>query len=365
MRAADARADGGLEVRAATPLRDFDLDIDLHVPRGSCLALAGPSGAGKTTVLRVIAGLAAPRTGRVACAGAVWLDTTTGRSWAPEERRCGYLFQDHALFERQPAWRNVAYPMRGVRRRERRARAVALLERFGAGSLADARPRSLSGGERQRVALARALAREPDVLLLDEPLSALDTSTRAAAARELGAAVRSAGVPAILVTHDFAEAAQLGDEIAVMDRGRIVQRGPAATLAASPASPFVADFAGAVVLHGTARSGPAGLTVVALDGGGEVLSTDPGSGRVAATVFPWEISLAPAGARSEGSAQNHVDAEVASVTVLGARARVGLGGSQPLTAEVTAAAAEALALAPGVRVVATWKATATRVVPAV
>jgi molybdate transport system ATP-binding protein len=361
---ATSRSRPVLAIAARTPLRGLDLDVSLEVPAGECLALAGPSGAGKTTILRIAAGLAEPRAGRVACGETVWLDTDRGIALPPEERRCGFLFQDYALFAHLRAWQNVAYPMRGRPRAERRARARALLERFGAHDLADARPAELSGGERQRVALARALARDPDVLLLDEPLSALDTRTRAAAARELARALAGADIPAILVTHDFGEAAQLGDRVGVVDRGRIVQAGPATELSAAPASPFVADFVGAVVLHGTARRAAGGLTEVALDGGGAVMSTDAGLGRVAATVFPWEISLAPAGAPVSGSALNRLPARVASVTALGPRIRVGLEAPQHLAAEVTATAAQDLGLAPGVAVVASFKATATRIVAA-
>ena len=243
-----------LSLSASVALRDFTLDVDLEVGAG-CLALAGPSGAGKSTILRVCAGLVRPQRGRVACDGTTWLDTERGVWVEPEDRSCGFLFQDYALFPHMPAWQNVAYGMRHLPRGERRRAAEERLERFGIADLADAHPRSLSGGERQRVALARALATSPSVLLLDEPLAALDTRTRAAAARELAAALREAAVPALLVTHDFADAAQLGDEVAIVDRGRLLQRGPASELAAAPASSFVADFAGASVLSGEAQPG--------------------------------------------------------------------------------------------------------------
>ncbi len=223
-------------------------------------------------------------------------------------------------------------------------------------------PRELSGGERQRVALARALARRPRALLLDEPLSALDARTRAAASRELAGVLAEAEVPALLVTHDFAEAALLGDEVGVVDAGRVVQRGSASELAAAPASAFVADFTGAAVLTGTAAPAEAGLTTVALDGGGEVTTTDRGEGAVAVTVFPWEVELAPAGSHPEGSARNRLAAEVLSVTTVGNRVRVGLATPQPLAAELTEAAARELGLDPGRRVEAVFKATATRLV---
>jgi molybdate transport system ATP-binding protein len=301
-----------------------------------------------------------PSAGRVECDGDVWSSEGGERVWVPTESRgCGYLFQDYALFPHLSAWRNVGY---GLPRTERRERAMELLERFGLGGRAEALPGSLSGGERQRVALARALARSPRVLLLDEPLSALDTRTRARASRSLAQALRSAGVPALLVTHDFAEAALLGDRVAVLDAGRVVQEGPARELAAAPASAFVADLTGAVVLVGDARPGPDGLTLVALDGGGEVASTDPGSGRVAVSVHPWEIALAEADTVLEGSAQNRLLGTVSSVTHVGNRVRVEVEAGQPLVAEVTEPAVRSLGLRPGVRVAASWKAAATRLV---
>jgi molybdate transport system ATP-binding protein len=346
-----------LDIEARTRLGGFELDLALQVEAGRCLALAGPSGAGKTTALRIAAGLVRPDDGRVACGEETWLDTRRGIDVAPERRRCGYVFQDYALFPHLRAWQNVAYGLRELPRSERRGRAEALLERFGMRALADARPDTLSGGERQRVALART----PRALMLDEPLSALDARTRARAARELGGVLREAEVPTLLVTHDFSEAAQLGDEVAVIDAGRIVQRGTATELAARPRSAFVADFTGAVVMTGAARRGDDGLTLVELDGGGgTVASTQPGGGRVALSVYPWEITLLPAQSRPVGSAQNQIQARVVSVTAVGSRVRVGLEAAQPLTAEVTDTAAQKLGLRPGALIVASWKAAATR-----
>ncbi len=348
-----------LETRAGA----VDLDVALEVPDGGCLALAGPSGAGKTSVLRAVAGLLAPGRGRVVCDGVTWLDTDAGIDVTPERRRCGYVFQDHALFGHLSAWRNVAYGLRGVPRARRRAEALALLERFGVAELADERPGRLSGGERQRVALARALAPRPRALLLDEPLSALDARSAAAAGRELAGLLRELRVPALLVTHDFAEAALLGDAVAVLDAGRVVQRGSAAELAAAPASAFVADLTGAVVLRGVACRDGEGLTRVALEGGGSVVALAPASGEVAVSVHPWEIALEPAGSAAHGSARNRLEVEVTSVTQVGNRVRVGLAAPQPLAAELTGVSVARLGLAPGARAVASWKAAATRVMP--
>jgi molybdate transport system ATP-binding protein len=351
-----------LSVEAHTSLGSFVLHAALEVGDGECLAIAGPSGAGKSTLLRIAAGLLHPDEGVVRCGEEIWLATALGHDVAPEQRGCGYVFQDYALFGHLRVWQNVAYGLRRLPRATRRDRAHELLERFGIAALADARPRTLSGGERQRVALARALAPQPRALLLDEPLSALDARTRASASRELASVLRTTGVPALLVTHDFTEAAVLGDRVAVIDAGRIVQQGTAGELAAAPASAFVADLTGAVVLSGTARAGPGDTTIVELDGGGLAVSTDRRSGRVALSVHPWEISLEPAGASPAGSAQNRLQAQVVTVTRIGNRVRVGLAAPQPLVAEITGAALDGLDLEPGAQVAASWKATATRLV---
>jgi molybdate transport system ATP-binding protein len=347
-----------LRLDVAAQVGSLELELACDASPGECLVLAGPSGAGKSSVLRLVAGLLRPRRGRIESGSATWLDTARGVDLPAEERRVGFVFQDHALFGHLTAAQNVAYPLRG---RDRARRAEELLERFGLGARAAARPRALSGGERQRVALARALARDPEVLLLDEPLSALDATTRAAAAQTIAGAIRDSHVPALLVTHDFAEAAQLGDRVAVIDGGRIVQTGTAAELAAAPASAFVADFTGTNVLAGVARPGPRGVTLVALEGGGELSSLDRREGPVAVTVHPWEVALSRSA--PVGSARNHLSAEVLSVTAIGNRVRVGLAVPQRLAAEVTEAAVRDLGLARGARVVATFKAAATRLVP--
>jgi molybdate transport system ATP-binding protein len=351
-----------LEASAATRLGQIDLDVAVAVESGHCLALAGPSGAGKTSVLRTIAGLLAPRAGRVCCGDEVWLDTERGIALPPERRRCGYLFQSYALFPHLRGWQNVAYPLRGGSRRGRRVRAVELLERFEVGHLADVRPRTYSGGESQRVALARTLARDPRVLLLDEPLSALDARTRASAGRTLKRALADSDIPTLLVTHDFDEAALLGDEIAVIDRGSILQQGGASALAASPASSFVADFTGAVVLAGVAAPGEDGLTAVDIGAGVTVLSTAAGTGEVAASVYPWEIELAPLDVPMTGSARNRLVGTVISHTAVANRVRVAVDAGQPVTAEITEPAARALDLAPGHPIALIWKASATRLI---
>ena len=352
-----------LHVEAVADLGDLHLDVAFDIPAMRCLALAGPSGAGKSSLLRVAAGLLQPTSGRVTSGDEVWLDTARNINRNPEERRCGYVFQDYALFPHQRSWQNVAYALRDRPRGVREQEARGWLARFGIEHLAQARPATLSGGERQRVALARALARRPDVLLLDEPLSALDTRTRSSAQRELADVLRVTEVPAIVVTHDFAEAALLGDEVAVIDGGRVVQQGSPSELATCPATAFVADFTGAVVLHGTAVPVPDGTTIITLAGGDTIRSTDRAAGPVAATVFPWEITIEPAGRAARQSAQNHLETRVQFITTIGGRVRLGLVGSESLIAEVTTTAIADLHLQPGSHVTATWKAAATRLVP--
>jgi molybdate transport system ATP-binding protein len=281
----------------------------------------------------------------------VWFDEARRVDRPPEERSVGYVFQDYALFPHLSVRGNVAYG--GT------ARVDELLERFGIRHLAGARPRELSGGERQRVGLARALAREPEVLLLDEPLAALDAHTRDAVRLELQGILRELGLPTLLVTHDFEDAAALADRIGVLVEGRLLQLGRAAELVASPADPFVASLTGGNLLPGNAGPGPDGLTEIALDGGDVVLSSEAGSGRVGMIVQPWEITLARVVVEQE-SALNHVRGAVTSLVPSGNRVRVRVG---PLTAEVTAASAERLRLAPGEPVVASFKATAARLVP--
>jgi molybdate transport system ATP-binding protein len=352
-----------LHAELAHAVGGIAIDVRFDVQAGRCLALAGPSGAGKSTVLRLLAGTIRPDQGRIVHDEDVWVDTARGTWLPPERRRCGYVFQDYALFPHLSAWRNVAYGLRAkLPSSKRREVALALLEQFGLGGIADARPATLSGGERQRVALARALAPRPRVLLLDEPLSALDSRTRAIAGRELTATLRSLEVPVVLVTHDWGEAALLGDEIGVIDGGTIVQRGSAGELAAAPGSAFVADFSGAVVLTGTVRVADGDLTIVDLDGGGIASTTDRGQGRVALSVYPWEITISSSAPPPDESAQNHLSARITSVTAVGNRVRLGLAAGQPLVAEVTGKAIHDLHLAVGSDVVATWKATATRLV---
>lgn len=338
-----------LDIGISHPLRAFRLQLELRVEPG-VVALVGPSGAGKSSLLRAIAGLLRPHTGLISLDGDTWLDTSAAVDVPPERRRVGLVFQEYALFPHMTVRANVAYGGR--------ERSDELLTRFGIAPLADAHPRDISGGERQRVALARALARDPAVLLLDEPLSALDAHTRAHVRAELRELLLELALPTLVVTHDFEDAAALADRVGVLVEGGLLQEGTAAELVAAPTSAFVAGFAGANLLRGVATPGEGGLTEVALDAGFTAYSTDRVEGRVALAVYPWEISLARTAA--DDSAVNHVRAPIGSLVALGNRVRVRVG---PVTAEVTARSVERLGLREGEVVVASFKATGARLLP--
>jgi molybdate transport system ATP-binding protein len=224
----------------------FRLRAALEVRTGETLALVGPSGAGKTTCLALIAGLLAAETGRIVCDGEIWCDTTQGIHRPPEARRVGLLYQEYALFPHMTVGENVRYgPLaRGRGRGEAREAAALWLERLGIQELEPRFAGELSGGQRQRVALARALAVAPKVLLLDEPFGSLDVSTRSAVRSELRAFLESCDLPTILVTHDAADAVAFGDRIAVLEAGRLVQVGSRETLLHEPRTPFVAQLGG-------------------------------------------------------------------------------------------------------------------------
>jgi molybdate transport system ATP-binding protein len=322
-----------LSINFAHQLRHFRLELALELD--GVVALVGPSGAGKSTALSVIAGLVRPDTGRVALDDEVWLDTERHVYVAPDRRRVGLVFQDYALFPHMTVRQNVAYG--GQRLVEQ------LLERFGIAALASARPGQLSGGERQRVALARALAREPGVLLLDEPLSSLDATTRTAVREELAELLRVLGLPTLMVTHDFEDAVTIADRAGVLVQGRLLQIGTPEQLVARPADAFVASFTGANLLRGRVRSSERGVTEVLLESGEIVRSTDAAAGDVDLAVHPWDVKLSCPG---DGATPpiGALRATVSSVATVAGRVRVTAG---PLRAELTAAEADALRIVPG------------------
>jgi molybdate transport system ATP-binding protein len=337
-----------LSAEFTLPLRAFAVELALDVDR--TVALVGPSGAGKTSVLRAIAGLVRPARGRIALDGEAWFDAGARLFRRPDERRVGLVFQEYALFPHMTVRQNVAYAGR--------ERADELLERFRIAHLAEARPGELSGGERQRVALARALARDPGVLLLDEPLSALDAHTKAQVRGELQALLAELGLPTLLVTHDYEDAASLADEVGVIVEGRLRQLATPQELVARPADAFVASFTGANLLHGVATRAGEELTRVRLESGDVVYSTDEAEGAVGVVVYPWEVAVGRE--PTADSALNVIAGEVRSLVHVAHRVRVQVG---PVIAEVTQASADKLGLAVGERAVASFKATGTRLVP--
>ena len=241
----------GLEVRLTKRLADFTLDVAWSAGDGVA-GLFGPSGAGKTLTLQCLAGLIRPDAGRIVVGGRVLFDAALGVDLPPQQRRVGYVFQGYALFPHLTVADNVAFGLRDRPRVERARRVADVVQRLGLGGLEGRYPRELSGGERQRVALGRALAIEPALLLLDEPLSALDAPLRRALRDELRALLSEVGTAAVVVTHDFTEAYRLADRIVVYDGGRVVQSAPRAELLWQPASESVARIMGIPnVLQGT------------------------------------------------------------------------------------------------------------------
>jgi molybdate transport system ATP-binding protein len=333
--------------QVTVPLRTFRLELSLEV--GSTVALVGPSGAGKSTVLNTIAGLVKPAAGSIRCDEETWFDAGRGVFVRPEDRRVGLVFQDYALFPHLTVRQNIEYA--------RRHPADEYLERFQIGHLQDARPGALSGGERQRVALARALARDPEILLLDEPLSALDAHTKVDVRAELQELLAGLEIPTLLVTHDFEDAAALADQVGVIVEGRLRQTGTPVDLVAHPADPFVASFTGANLLHGQPDGAEANTTRVRLEDGTVISTTDHGEGAVTLAVYPWDVTISRT--RPDDSATNVISGAITAVTELGNRARVTIG---PLSAEITVDSLRRLGLEPGQQAFASFKATGTRIV---
>jgi molybdate transport system ATP-binding protein len=339
-----------LEFAITFALRSFSLDLALSVGRET-VALVGPSGAGKTTVLRAVAGLRHPDKGRIALGERSWFDSERRIDLPPEERMVGLVFQEYALFPHLTVRGNVAFG--GA------ARVDDLLERFHIAGLAAEKPAALSGGERQRVALARALARDPAVLLLDEPLAALDAHTRSVVRDELQELLRQLGLPTLLVTHDFRDASALADRIGVVVAGELRQLGTADELVEHPADPFVVSLTGGNLLTGTARPLPGGGSEVILDGGSIVRADERAGGRVGVAVYPWEISVRPPG-DEEADGENAITAPIAAMTPEEGRIRVRIG---PLAAESPRAELERLGLRPGEPARACFSAAHTRLLP--
>ena len=327
------------------------VELDLQVADGEVLALLGPNGAGKSTLLRVLAGLLPPDAGLVSVDGAVWDDPGAGVHRAPHERLVGMVFQDYLLFPHLSAVDNVAFGLRtrGARRAEARERAAEWLDRVGLGDLGDRRPGRLSGGQAQRAALARALATEPQLLLLDEPLAALDARTRLTVRAELRRHLAAFPGSTVLVSHDPVDAMALADRVVVVEDGRVVQAGTPAEVARRPRTDYVARLVGLSLLPGTGDG-----TAVRLDGGGVVAVAEETAGEVFVAVRPESVSLFLS--RPDGSPRNVWPARLVGATPHGATVRCELDGEVPLVADVTATAFAELGLAPGSAVWAAVKA---------
>jgi molybdate transport system ATP-binding protein len=354
-----------LTVDAMIEIDEFVVEIAFTVERGETVALVGPNGAGKSTVLRAIAGLHPISSGRVAFGDQVWDEPSTGVFVAPRNRQIGAVFQNYLLFEHLSALDNVAFGLRARRADKRRARLASqsAMERLGVGAIAEQMPSTLSGGQAQRVALARALVIEPGVVVLDEPLAALDATTRGTVRHDLPAWLgesRSAdGLPParIVVTHDPVDAHALADRVVVLEAGRITQTGTPGDLAARPRSTFVADLMGTNVLHGLLRG-----SVFDVHGGGELIvgAHDAVDGPAIAAIRPAAVSLHRS--QPEGSPRNVWETRVAGIDRSNDRVRVRLGAPSRLVVEVTEAGLAALDVSVDARVWSAVKASEISVV---
>ncbi|WP_054811786.1 ABC transporter ATP-binding protein [Nocardia arizonensis] len=336
----------------------FTLDLPLTVAPGEVVALLGPNGAGKTTALRTLAGLLALSEGSIRVGGNLW-DAPPSVFVPAERRQVGVVFQDYLLFGHLSALENVAFGLRarGLRRSAARERAASWLDRVGLPDCAQRRPRALSGGQAQRVALARALVTEPRLLLLDEPLAALDAGTRLQVRTDLSRHLDDFPGYTVLVTHDPLDAMVLADRLVILEDGAIVQQGPPAEIAARPRSDYVADLMGLNLYRGTADG-----AVVALDGGGALTLAEPAKGAVYVAFAPHAVGLHPR--RPEGSPRNTWPVTVGGIEQHAHTTRVRLDGEPAVLADVTPATVAELRLRPGLRVWAAVKATETRSYPA-
>ena len=348
-----------LEADLGLALGKLDLEVELGVATGELVVLLGPNGAGKTTLLRALAGLVPLARGRVTLDGTVLDDVAAGGHVPTERRPVGFVFQDYLLFPHLSALENVAFGLRarGLPRAEARRRAAGWLDRVGLADHAGARPRTLSGGQAQRVALARALAGDPRLLLLDEPLAALDAATRTEVRRDLRRHLASFDGTRLLVTHDPLEAIALADRLVVLEGGRITQTGTPSQVSARPRSAYVAELVGINLYRGRADG-----AAIDLEGGGRLVAAGGHRGQVFAAVHPRAVALHRR--PPEGTPRNVLAGTADALEAVGDRVRVRVAGTVPVVAEVTPAAAGELRLADGGPVWATVKATEVTVYPA-
>jgi molybdate transport system ATP-binding protein len=347
-----------LRARLEVGLGGLHLDLELAAAASEIVAVVGPNGAGKTTMLRALAGLLPLSAGRVEVDGMLLEDVAVGLRLATEARPVGVVFQEYLLFPHMSVLDNVAYGLRarGVGAAGARLRAGEWLERFGLSAAARRRPGDLSGGQAQRVALARALAIAPGLLLLDEPLAAIDAGARAGLRRDLRGHLAAVEGVRILVTHDPVDAIALADRLVVLEGGRITQEGSLAEVTARPRSPWVARLLGLNLYRGVITDNLLGLA-----GGANIhLATDL-AGPAFAVVHPRAVSLHRL--QPEGSPRNAFFGTIGEIDYAGDRVRVQVEGQISVVAEVTTRAAVELRLADGGSAWATIKATEIDVYP--
>lgn len=349
----------GLQARIGLRLSDgFHLDVDLPIEPGETVALLGPNGAGKTTAVAAIAGLRPIDSGRIVLGGTVLDDPAAGLLVPPEERQIGVVFQDYLLFPHLTALENVAFGLRsrGVGREVADGRARTLLRRLRIADLEDRKPGGLSGGQAQRVALARALVTDPDLILLDEPLAALDVTTRAELRHVLGEELAAFPGPRLLITHDPTEAFLLADRIHIIEDGVVTQVGSADDIRLRPQTPYAADLAGSNLFAGNASRG-----VVTVGAHPIHVADELPDGPVLITIHPNAVSVHSH--RPDGSPRNAWPTTVDRLESLGSRVRIRTGPPVPMTVEVTEAARRELSLEPGTPVWLAVKATEIGVQP--
>ena len=349
----------GLAADLRVGREDFSLEVELGIEPGGVLALLGPNGAGKSTALQALAGLVPLRGGRIALAGRCLDDPGAGVFVPAAERGIGMVFQSYLLFPHLSAVDNVAFGLRAARvpRRAARDQARGWLDRMGLAALADVKPGALSGGQAQRVALARALAPDPRLLLLDEPMAALDASTRMEVRSELRRHLADFGGCTLMVTHDPLDAMVLADFLVVLEDGRVVQRGRTAEVARAPRTDYVARLVGLNLYRGRAVGG--GIEV---EGGGVLVTADGCEGEVFAVFPPSAVVLFRD--RPDGSARNTWQGRVAGLEQHADTVRVQIEAAPAVLADVTAAAVAELGLTVGAPVWAAVKATEIRCYPA-